>query len=75
MNKNNKVLVFSRLGFEKRVDLLIKAFAKLKCNQPNCSLVVGDGPADVVNRLKRLAEHVPDIHFTGFLLEKRRLPY
>jgi glycosyltransferase involved in cell wall biosynthesis len=68
--QNNKVLVFlGRLGFEKRVDLLIKAFAELKRKQPNCSLViVGDGPADVVNKLKRLAEPVPDIHFTGFLL-------
>jgi glycosyltransferase involved in cell wall biosynthesis len=58
-----------RLGFEKRVDLVIEAFAILKHRHPNYSLlIVGDGPADVVNQLKRLAEKVPDIHFTGFLL-------
>ncbi|NDJ19425.1 glycosyltransferase [Myxacorys almedinensis] len=66
----NKVLVFlGRLGFEKRVDLLIEAFAKLQRSQPNCSLlIVGDGPADVVGSLKRLAEPISNIHFTGFLL-------
>jgi phosphatidylinositol alpha 1,6-mannosyltransferase len=58
-----------RLGFEKRVDLVIEAFAKLKRTQLNYSLIiVGDGPADVVNQLKRLAEPIPDIHFAGFLL-------
>ncbi len=68
--KDNKVLLFlGRLGFEKRVDLLIEAFAKLKRRQPNCSLIVaGDGPVEVVARLKRLAEKVPHIHFTGFIL-------
>lgn len=68
--QDNKVLGFlGRLGFEKRVDLLIEAFAKLKRRHPNFSLIiVGDGPAEVVNSLKRLAEPIEDIHFTGFLL-------
>ncbi|MCA1993301.1 MAG: glycosyltransferase, partial [Coleofasciculus sp. S288] len=68
--KDNKILVFlGRLGFEKRVDLLIEAFRRLKRRQPNCSLfIVGDGPAEVVNQLKQLAKPIPDIHFTGFLL-------
>jgi glycosyltransferase involved in cell wall biosynthesis len=68
--QNNKILGFlGRLGYEKRVDLLIEAFAKLKRRHPNYSLIiVGDGPAEVVNSLKRLAEPIPDIHFTGFLL-------
>ena len=68
--RDNKVLLFlGRLGFEKRVDLVIEAFAKLKRTQLNYSLIiVGDGPIDVVNQLKRLAEPIPDIHFTGFLL-------
>jgi glycosyltransferase involved in cell wall biosynthesis len=68
--QNNKVLLFlGRLGFEKRVDLLIEAFALLKRREPNYSLVIaGDGPVDVVKQLKRLAGSVPDIHFTGFLL-------
>lgn len=68
--QNNKVLLFlGRLSFEKRVDLVIEAFIKLKRRQPNCSLlIVGDGPVAVVNQLKRLAEQSPHIHFTGFLL-------
>lgn len=68
--KDNKIVTFlGRLGFEKRVDLLIEAFARLKHRQPNCSLIInGDGPVDVVNQLKRLAEQVPHIHFTGFVL-------
>jgi phosphatidylinositol alpha 1,6-mannosyltransferase len=68
--KDNKVVVFlGRLGFEKRVDLVIKAFSILKHRHPNCSLlIVGDGPTDVVKQLNRLAEQVPGIHFTGFLL-------
>jgi len=68
--RDNKILLFlGRLGFEKRVDLVIEAFAKLKRTQLNYSLIiVGDGPTDVVNQLKRLAEPIPDIHFAGFLL-------
>ncbi|MBD2464422.1 glycosyltransferase [Oscillatoria sp. FACHB-1407] len=68
--RNNKVLLFlGRLGFEKRVDLLIEAFAKLKQQRPNYSLIIaGDGPDNVVASLKRQAAPVPHIHFTGFLL-------
>lgn len=68
--KHNKIILFlGRLGFEKRVDLLIKAFAILKRRQPNYSLIIaGDGPVEVVNQLKRLAQNVPHIHFTGFIL-------
>jgi phosphatidylinositol alpha 1,6-mannosyltransferase len=68
--QRNKILLFlGRLGFEKRVDLLIQAFAMLRMKQPNCSLIIaGDGPDAVVDSLKRLAEPIPNIHFTGFLL-------
>jgi len=68
--KDNKIIIFlGRLGFEKRVDLLIQAFAQLRQNHPRCSLlIVGDGPADVVKSLKQLAAPIPNIHFTGFLL-------
>ncbi|MBD2103366.1 glycosyltransferase [Leptolyngbya sp. FACHB-261] len=68
--KDNRVLLFlGRLGFEKRVDLLIQAFAKLKRRDPRYSLIIaGDGPDNVVNQLRRLAESVADVHFTGFLL-------
>jgi glycosyltransferase involved in cell wall biosynthesis len=30
-------------------------------------LIVGDGPDEVVNFLKRLAQPIPHIHFTGFM--------
>lgn len=68
-NDHKTIIFLGRLGFEKRVDLLIEAFAQLKQRRPNCSLlIVGDGPSDVVTRLKNLAEPVADIHFTGFLM-------
>jgi glycosyltransferase involved in cell wall biosynthesis len=68
--KNNKKLLFlGRLGFEKRVDLLIEAFARLRKKYHNCSLIIaGDGPTNVVNKLKHLAQQVPNIHFTGFIV-------
>lgn len=68
--KDHKILLFlGRIAPEKRVDLLIEAFASLKRRNPNCSLLIaGDGPDNVVNQLKREAQQIPDIHFTGFLL-------
>ena len=68
--KDHKVLLFlGRLGFEKRVALLIEAFIELKRTAPNHSLIIaGDGPENVVNQLKQLAGKVPHIHFTGFIL-------
>ncbi|MBW4504704.1 MAG: glycosyltransferase [Scytonema hyalinum WJT4-NPBG1] len=68
--KENKILLFlGRVCFEKRVDLLIEAFAKLKRRKLNYSLIIaGDGPDDAVKQLKRLAEQIPHIHFTGFVL-------
>ncbi|MCC5637013.1 glycosyltransferase [Nostoc sp. CHAB 5844] len=67
--QDNKILLFlGRLAPEKRIDWLIEAFAKLKSRQHKCSLLIaGDGPDDTVNILKRLAEPIPDIHFTGFI--------
>lgn len=67
--QNNKVLLFvGRLALEKRVDLLIAAFARLKPKYNNYSLLIaGDGPEDAVNRLKRLAKPIPNIHFIGFI--------
>ncbi len=68
--KENKILLFlGRLGFEKRVDLLIKAFASLTRRDPHYSLIIaGDGPDNVVNSLKKLAAPMSNVHFTGFLL-------
>ncbi len=72
--KNHRIICFlGRLGFEKRVDLLIDAFSQLKQRDPNCSLViVGDGPVNVVSALKRQAESTADIHFTGFLMGEKK---
>jgi glycosyltransferase involved in cell wall biosynthesis len=61
-------LYLGRLGYEKRVDLLIRAFTSLKAHLPNCSLLIaGDGPIEVVEQLQALASMTSDIHFTGFL--------
>ncbi|MDZ8188668.1 MAG: glycosyltransferase [Nostoc sp. ChiSLP02] len=67
--KNNKVLLFlGRISFEKRVDLLIETFAQLKKRDDNYSLIIaGDGPSSAVNKLKSLAQSIPNIHFTGFI--------
>ncbi len=65
---DHKVVLFlGRLGLEKRVDLLIDAFAKLKQTFPKVSLIVaGDAPQEVVNGLKRRAINTPHVHFIGF---------
>ncbi|MFN6487313.1 MULTISPECIES: glycosyltransferase [unclassified Nostoc] len=67
--QNNKVIFFlGRVAFEKRIDLLIQAFARLKPRQEKFSLIIaGDGPVDIVNKLKRLAQPIPNIHFIGFI--------
>ncbi len=67
--QNHKVLLFlGRLALEKRLDLLIEAFARLKLKNDKCSLLIaGDGPADTMNTLRSLTERIPNIHFTGFI--------
>jgi phosphatidylinositol alpha 1,6-mannosyltransferase len=67
---DHKVVLFlGRLGSEKRVDLVIDAFAKLKQTQPNTSLIIaGDAPQAVVQALKRQAAHISHLHFVGFTL-------
>lgn len=66
---NQVVLYLGRLGQEKRVDLLLEAFTRLKLRcQHQCSLLIaGDGPDNSVSKLKHLSEKVYGIHFTGFL--------
>jgi phosphatidylinositol alpha 1,6-mannosyltransferase len=70
--KDHKVILFlGRLAFEKRVDLLIDAFAHLKQTHPNYSLILaGDAPSDAMQSLKHRAAKIPHVHFTGFLLGK-----
>jgi phosphatidylinositol alpha 1,6-mannosyltransferase len=63
------ILFLGRLGLEKRVDLLIDAFEKLKEILPKSSLILaGDAPASVINALKQRAASIPHIHFTGFIV-------
>lgn len=68
--QDHKIILFlGRLAFEKRIDSLIEAFIKLKCQEPKLSLIIaGDGPTDAVNQVKQLARQASHIHFTGFLL-------
>jgi phosphatidylinositol alpha 1,6-mannosyltransferase len=67
---HHTVLLFlGRLAFEKRVDLLIDAFQRLKRTHPHCSLILaGDGPPEAMQAFQRQAAAVPHVHFTGFLL-------
>ncbi len=69
------LLHVGRLGYEKRVDVLIRAFALLIPDYPNIKLqVVGDGPD--INTLKRLAADLGiagRVNFTGFI-PRYRLP-
>ncbi|ACC81795.1 glycosyltransferase [Nostoc punctiforme] len=67
--KDNKVILFlGRIALEKRIDILIKAFSTLQLKQKNSSLIIaGDGPVEVVQKLKNLAKSIPNIHFIGFV--------
>lgn len=68
--KDHVIFLFlGRLGYEKRVDLLIRAFAQIKQLHPGSSLIIaGDGPEIVVRQLKHQAAAIADIHFTGFIM-------
>lgn len=67
--KDNKILIFlGRLGFEKRVDLIIETFAELIKTHDDYSLIIaGDGPKAAVDKFKNLAKNIPNVHFTGFI--------
>lgn len=67
------ILFLGRLGWEKRVDLLIEAFNQVKQQNSQFSLlIVGDGPDEVVRQLRNQAATIADIHFTGFLLGEQK---
>ena len=72
--RDNKVLLFvGRLATEKRVDLLIEAFARLEPKQNNYSLIIaGDGPVKVIQKLKHLAEPISNVHFIGFIKGEKK---
>lgn len=56
----------ARLDALKQVDLCIKAFSKM----PDRRLLVASGGAEI-NRLKKIAQDAPNIHFTGWVSESR----
>lgn len=68
-----RILHFGRLGLEKRVDVVIKAFAAAAKNDPKLQLdIVGDGPARA--NLMRLAKRLgvgDRVNFLGFLERKK----
>jgi phosphatidylinositol alpha 1,6-mannosyltransferase len=71
---DNTILLFlGRLGYEKRVDLLIEAFQHLSQKNNRFSLlIVGDGPTEVVTKLQAQAASCKNIHFAGFLLGEQK---
>jgi phosphatidylinositol alpha 1,6-mannosyltransferase len=70
--RQDRILLFvGRLGYEKRVDLLIEAFRQVD-DPHTVLLLVGDGPLEVVQKLQRQAAAQPRIHFTGFLLGQQK---
>lgn len=64
-----RVLHAGRLGKEKNVDVLVKAFARIVDSQPTASLdIAGDGPAR--EGLEKLVAHLglqERVHFLGFV--------
>jgi len=69
------VLLFSgRLYGEKRVDILLRAFARLQERRPNAALlVVGDGPERKGLEALRDALNLRHAHFLGALIDPGRL--
>ncbi|NCN58667.1 hypothetical protein COW99_05180 [Candidatus Roizmanbacteria bacterium CG22_combo_CG10-13_8_21_14_all_38_20] len=66
---DNVVIHYGRLSLEKRVDYVIRAFAKaVKINPKLSLLIIGDGPAtkDLVSLSKEL-EIGDKCHFTGYI--------
>lgn len=67
--RDHQVILFlGRLALEKRIDLLIESFARLRQKHHKLSLlIVGDGPDNATSILKRLAQPISNIYFTGFV--------
>jgi glycosyltransferase involved in cell wall biosynthesis len=62
-----------RLSYEKRVDIVVRAFAHLASDQPNVNLqIVGDGPeADSLKILAAESGVAERVQFTGFIPHDR----
>lgn len=63
-NRVSKFLTLARLEKEKNVDIVIKAFKKIKVDG-DVLYVVGDG--EELHNLKKIADNEKDIIFTGFI--------
>jgi 1,2-diacylglycerol 3-alpha-glucosyltransferase len=75
LEQKEKILHAGRLGFEKNVDIVIKAFARLGQKRPEATLtIVGDGPAK--EKLVMLAKELmveKKVKFLG-MVDRKRLP-
>ncbi len=73
--KENIILHFGRISYEKSIDVVLKAFKLvLKTNPATQLLIVGDGPA--LKKLKNESKELnisENIIFTGFVKEKELL--
>lgn len=69
LERDNTVFLYvGRIAREKRLDLLLRAFGRLRDAVDSCSLViVGDGPTELVSDLKNDAAAIGNVHFTGYL--------
>jgi len=67
---SRQVVYVGRFSWEKGVDVLIRAIAKL----PSTHLVlIGEGPEEA--RLKRMADGLPNVHFMGSMAREEALTY
>jgi glycosyltransferase involved in cell wall biosynthesis len=72
--KKKRILYVGRLTKLKGVDLLIRAYKKVKTKYPSIELrLVGDGPDK--EKLKKLAEGTDGISFEGYKQYDQLLPY
>lgn len=72
LNCKNLVVFWGRLGYQKNIQLLVKAFKNIKT--PDTKLaIIGKGPD--INKLKALAESDKNIIFTGYLPDNKLLEY
>lgn len=65
------LVAVGRLGVEKRVDIVIQAFLKLRPQRPAVLLIFGAGPER--ERLEALAGGCEDIIFAGFTAKREEL--
>jgi alpha-1,6-mannosyltransferase len=60
-----------RLAIEKRWDLVLEAFQRVRAARPARLVLFGDGPERA--RLERQAAGSPDVHFAGFVSDRAAL--